>query len=357
MIPIGAVTVVGLSACSTRESASADDASGTGFTLTDQRGKTLTFDGPINRIVTTIMPSPPMLAAVAGSYDQVVGCNESTVTANKQGIFGTMFPASTRTPAVAGSDFVPNVETILSLKPDVVLQWADQGEEILAPLEKAGLKVVGLTYGTQEDLETWVTLFGKLMGQDQRAQEILDWMHREDAAVRQLAAGGQSPAVLYLNRAGDGFSTCNGSTYFNHWIELAGGVNPAKSQKAAAPQVSTEQLLSWDPEVILLGGFDSLTPADIYRDAKLASLRAVKNKRVYKIPLGGYRWDPPNCESPLMWRWVAQVLHNGADHGLRDSIVERYRFLYNYEVTPDMVDDILRWDLNAASAGYDGYRA
>uniref|UniRef100_A0AAU2VHP4 Uncharacterized protein n=1 Tax=Streptomyces sp. NBC_00008 TaxID=2903610 RepID=A0AAU2VHP4_9ACTN len=78
-----------LGACSSREAtpdnpAAGDDA-GNGFTITDQRGKKVSFDGPVERIATAIIPSPSMLAAVDASYDRIVGINEPTLTANKQG--------------------------------------------------------------------------------------------------------------------------------------------------------------------------------------------------------------------------------------------------------------------------------
>lgn len=363
----GAAAVGGaglLGACSSREvqDAAASASPAAGFTITDQRGKKISFDGPVKRIATAIIPSPSMLAAVDGSYTHIVGINESTVTANREGIFGTIFPESKKTTTIAGADFVPNVETVMGLEPDVVLQWADMGDEIIKPLEAAGLKVVGLTYGTQKMMETWVTFFGKLLGKDERAAGLLDWMNEEDAAVAKLvkpylAAGRQK--VLYLRASADGFTTAGGSDYVTHWTELAGGTNVAADVSADAPQVSTEQIIAWDPEVIFLSAFDEKAPADIYADTSLSTVRAVRDRRVYKVPLGGYRWDPPCCESPLMWRWVAQVLHPeiAARNGLREKIRSTFTMLYGYDISAARTDDVLRLDLNTKSTGYAAFRA
>ncbi|MEK8142144.1 hypothetical protein NKH18_04995 [Streptomyces sp. M10(2022)] len=100
---VGAVTVGGVSllgACSSRDvqAAAATASPAAAFTITDQRGKKISFDGPVRRIVTAIIPSPSMLAAVDGSYTHIVGINESTLTANRQGIFGTIFPGRRRPP-------------------------------------------------------------------------------------------------------------------------------------------------------------------------------------------------------------------------------------------------------------------
>ncbi|MEV6161383.1 ABC transporter substrate-binding protein [Streptomyces sp. NPDC052052] len=336
-------------------------ASGAGFTVTDQRGKKITFDGPVQRIATAIIPSPSMIAAVDGSYDHIVGINESTLTANKQGIFGTLFPKSKKTTTIAGADFIPNVETIVGLKPDVVIQWGDMGDDVIAPLENAGFKVIGLTYGTQAMMETWIKIFGQLLGKEERSTELLDWMHSEDKAVRALVKpyAKKKQKVLYLRTAADGWTTATGSDYVTHWTTIAGGVNVASDISADAPQVSVEQILAWDPEVILLSAFDDATPADIYADKKLADVRAVRDRRVYKVPLGGYRWDPPCCESPLMWRWVAQILHPelASRNGLRTRIKDTFDRLYGYAISAAQTDEVLRMDMNAKSASYAGFRA
>ncbi|GAA3994223.1 hypothetical protein GCM10022384_47230 [Streptomyces marokkonensis] len=108
-------------------------ASTAGFTIVDQRGKRVSFDGPVERIATAIIPSPSMIAAVDDSHDRIAGINESTLQANKGGVFGTLFPESRKTTTIAGADFVPTVETTLSLEPDVVIQWGDMGDEVNAP--------------------------------------------------------------------------------------------------------------------------------------------------------------------------------------------------------------------------------
>nr|WP_203599490.1 ABC transporter substrate-binding protein [Streptomyces sp. SID10853] len=363
----GAAAVGGaglLGACSSRDvrtsAAAASPASA--FTLTDQRGKKVSFDGPVERIATAIIPSPSMLAAVDGSYSHIVGINESTLTANREGIFGTVFPESKKTTTIAGADFVPNVETVMGLEPDVVLQWADMGDEIIKPLESAGLKVIGLTYGTQKMMETWVGFFGRLLGKEERASSLLAWMHAEDTAVRKLVEphltdGRQK--VLYLKASADGFTTATGSDYVTHWTELAGGRNVAAGVSADAPQVSTEQIIAWDPEVVLLSAFDEKAPSDLYADKSLASVRAVRDRRVYKVPLGGYRWDPPCCESPLMWRWAAQILHPeiAGRNGLRQKIKSTFDLLYGYDISAAQTDQVLRLGLNTKSANYAGFHS
>ncbi len=117
-------------------------------------------------------------------------------------------------------------------------------------------------------------------------------------------------------------------------------------------------MLKWDPDVILLGNFDAAMPDDIYKDTVWEAVSAVKSRRVYKAPLGGYRWDPPSQESPLMWKWLSRIAFpSDQNAGLRDDIVSSYALLYDYKPSDAEMDDILWTGVNKASANYGQFDA
>ena len=251
------------------------------------------------------------------------------------------------------------VEHILSLNPDVVIQWGDKGDDIVAPLRNAGLKVILLKYGTQEDLEAWIAIFGELLGKKAEADAVLAKMADDRALVEKTAAAHAStaPRVMYLYNAPE-IKVGADNSYMDFWMKLAGGKNVASGAGSGSSLgVTREQVLGWDPEVLILGNFEPTMPADVYADPKWASLSAVKNKRVYKAPIGGFSWDPPCNESNLMWLWVNSVFFPDVNHRLRERIRETYRALYAYDVTDADVDRILQMPANSGSAGYDAFRA
>ncbi|WP_328713197.1 ABC transporter substrate-binding protein [Nocardia salmonicida] len=356
---VGMIGALALTAgCSSRE-AQADNAADAGaLSIIDQRGQTVTLDGPADKVAFTVMPAPSIFAAVDRSYDRIVGINQSTLVANRGGMFATMFPASADSAVVAGNDFVPNVETLLQLDPDVVVQWGDRGNDVIAPIESAGFPVVGLKYGTQNDLEQWITLFSQIAGKPERGQQLVDWQRAEQAEMRARVAStqGQRPRAMILSRTGDTYSTTSAKGYDGFQFDLVGGDLVSKGFVSDSGQVGPEQILAWNPEVIMLSGFDQSTPADIYADPRLANVSAVQNKRVYKTPLGGYRWQVPGAESPLMWLWMHQILYPGARDGqLREDIRAGFDNLFAYRITDDEIDQVLRLDLNKDAAGYDQF--
>lgn len=354
----GALTATALAlvstACGPADSASTDG----GLTVRDLTGETVELAGPARRVVTIPLPAASMMVAVNGGPDVLAGMNSASRTAIEGTFLGETYPELLKVPTdVAGAEFAPNVESVLALNPDVVIQWGDLGPGIVAPLRNAGLPVAQLTYGTQKDLEGAITLYGELLGKRQRAEQIVNGMR---ASMRRLRAevpeaGDDAPSVLYLRGADNELVAAGGASYNHYVTELVGARNPAAGVNDVNATINTEQLLKWDPDIILLGNFGPTTPADLYRDPALSSLRAVKDRRIYKVPLGGYRWDPPSQESPLMWQWLAGLVHDTGAPGLRDEVARQYAYLYGAEPTDAQLDTILQTKANASSRGYDDF--
>jgi iron complex transport system substrate-binding protein len=333
------------------------------ISITDQRGKTVTFAKPVTSVVTIPMPAASLLVAVDGSADHLSAMHNASWVAMRDGVMGTMFPRALELPhEVATQDFTPNVESVRALNPDVVIQWSDS--QLVEPLENAGLTVLGLkNNGKQEDVDAWVTMFATMLGKPERAAEIKAHSDKELAEIKSVAAGrgAAGPSILYFNRFTGGLKAAAANTYNDFYIKLVGGTNPATGNDplpgAGMVGLDVEQVLRWNPEVILLGNFDAAMPQDIYSDPVWQSVSAVRSRRVYKVPLGGYRWDPPGQESPLMWHWLSDIAFPGARSGLRAKVTEYFRFLYNHEPTSQELDKILWTAGNNGSANYQQFNA
>ena len=235
------------------------------------------------------------------------------------------------------------METLLGLEPDVVVQWGHQGTDITAPIENAGIPVIGLKYGTEEDLERWITMFAQIAGKPERGEEMVTRMRRRIEEIRKIAGdiSGTPQKVLTLARRGDGFATSNAKSYANFWITLAGGHQVSADFQAPDAVVSLEQILQWNPDVIILGEFDDLSPADLYGNPALATVDAIRNK-LYKNARR-VSMEVPCAESPMMWWWMLEVLHPGkVPQRMRDIITEEFSYLYGYTVTAAQIDPAIR---------------
>ncbi len=353
-----------LSACGGGNGGSPPARSQRSVSVTDQRGKTIRLPGPATRVVTVPIPAASMLIAIDQSARHLVGMQDASWTAIHDGIMATMFPAALKVRHdVADQDFAPNVETILALRPDVVVQWGDHGSGIITPLQNAGLTVLGLSYGSQDDLTAWIRLFAAILGKPERGRRILSRMDAELHQIRALptSAAGKGTRILYFLQFKGGLQVAGAGTYNDYYIKLVGATNPASSSRSVQgfTGVDIEEVLTWDPDIVLLGNFDDAVPADVYGDPVWQGVSAVRSRRVYKVPLGGYRWDPPGQESPLMWRWLWSVVHPDGQPaaGFRRRIVDYFQFLYGYRPSDQQMDTMLWTDVNDGSANYQQFHA
>lgn len=331
------------------------------ITFHDMLGNAVSLPAASQRAVTLPMPAGSLLISLDGGAAHLAGMHPNAQALMRDGLLARMFPATARVRTdITRSGFVPNVESLLQIQPDLVWQWGHMGDDLLAPLRNAGLPTAALVYGTEDRTRDWIRLIGQSLGQEKRAQAQLQWRDQVRAAigaVTQDLPAARRPGVLYLARYAPQLRASGGNTSFDDDITLAGGRNVAAAI-GSAQTVNIEQLMAWAPDVILLNNFEpGLTPDTLYRDPLFADVPAVRNHRVYKVPMGGYLWDPPSQESPLYWQWLSLLLHPDAfSWPLRENIVRAYGELYGYAPDAGEIDAVLRLTLNQGAAGYDRFR-
>ena len=280
--------------------------------ITDQLGKTIELDGVPEKVATTIMPFPYIYYAVVGNSDNLIGCNPSSITAYEDSVLRHMYPelANANTSFVDTS-FVVNVEELLKMEPDVVFQWNYMEEEI-EKMEAAGIKVVALQYGTLEDLEEWIRIIGTMFDKEERAEELITYFHANVKEVEEKIGTLSMEDYENILILSDNLKV-TGEGFAKYWVENSGAINPAQDLSGEALNVNMEQIYEWNPSIIYIGNFTDIQPSDLMEN-KLEGqdwsvVDAVKNGQVYKIPIGGYRWDPPGVETPLMVKWLAKIQH------------------------------------------------
>lgn len=274
---------------------------------------------------------------------------------------GKMFPEALGvSDAVTATNFMPNVEALAAVDPDLVIQWGGRGPEIVDPITNAGLNALLITIGTEDFIRQYMLNVGTALGKADRVNDLIAWREEVETAIAEKAAAidpAERPSVLYLGRSLSDITASGAPNSYNNWyIDLVGGRNAAAELKGSV-SINREQIAQWNPDVILLNSFEpDLDVRWVYDDPILSLTTAALDKRVYKLPLGGYRWDPPNEESPLTWMWLAELLHPDVyDFDLRAEMKTAYRTLYGYELTDADIGTILRLDMQGDGRNYDQF--
>ena len=91
---------------------------------------------------------------------------------------GKLFPEVLSLPSDfvgKGFNFMPNVERVLELEPDLVFQWGNYGNEIFDPLVNAGLNVAAIKIRNENDTREWIRIMSTVLGKKDKAVKMVSW--------------------------------------------------------------------------------------------------------------------------------------------------------------------------------------
>lgn len=317
--------------------------------VTDHRGIVVKIPAKIERVViSSILPLPSVYCLYRGGPKNLVAIPAASMAAAKHSYLAKVYPEILN----LNSDFAKggsvNIEEIIKLKPDVVFYRAN--EEAEAELyKKAGIPAVAFSttiagVNTINTFAAWIDLLEKIFGKSQRAAEIIAYgnevLEKIQTRVKSLPDKERTKTLIVFSYSG-GQLNAGGSNFFSEfWIGQTGGKNVAASIKGRK-SVNMEQIYSWDPDVILITNFCPYVPEDFYGNKiegyNWSNLKATKNKRIFKFPLGMYRWFPPASDTPLCLLWLAKHIQpeRFEDIDMDKEITSYYKRFYDRTLTKE----------------------
>jgi len=243
------------------------------LTFTDGLGREIKLDGPAQRVL-SMAPSNTEILFAIGAGAQVVGRDSLSD-----------YPEAAKTVTDIGSTFEAlNTESIVSLKPDLVLAAEINTPEQVKQLEDLGLTVYYLKNPhTLEEMYDNLAIVAQLTGHEDEATALIESLKARVAAVdEKIAPLSSRLGVFYELDATDPAKpyTAGKGTFITLLIERAGGYNIA-SDIDGYPQFSLEQVVTADPAFIILGDARyGVSPESIAQRPGWENLSAVKNGNV-----------------------------------------------------------------------------
>lgn len=265
------LVVISISACSTRPAVQP----GAEITIQDGLAREVKLDKPATRIV-SLAPSVTEILFAVGAGDQVVGRDSFS-----------NYPAETSAiQDVGGSMGSYSLETITSLEPDLVIAAEINTPEQVSALEGLGLKVFYLSNPADlEGVYTMLQTIGTLSGHQDEAAALSNSLKDRVMQVKKtIEKAATTPLVFYELDGSDAAKpwTPGPGSFMDLLITEAGGRNAAAALQSQWAQISIEELLVQNPDIILLG--DSIygtTPEQVAARPGWDGLTAVKEGRVY----------------------------------------------------------------------------
>jgi iron complex transport system substrate-binding protein len=247
------------------------------MTFTDDLGNTIELTGYPGKII-SLSPSTTEILFAIGAGEQVVGRDEFSV-----------YPEAALEVTSVGAmwDELPS-EAILALEPDLVVAAQIISEDQVAALRDLGLNVYWQANPTSYE-ELWENLrdFGRLTGHEAETETLItDLEARVKAVQDKTASVSDRPSVFYELDATDPSNpwTAGSGTFIDYIIAQAGGTNAASALQGDYAQLSSEQLIAVDPEVILLAdALYGVTPESVAARPGWDVITAVKETAIYPI--------------------------------------------------------------------------
>jgi len=221
----------------------------------------------------SLAPSTTEILFALGLDDQIAGvssfCN---------------YPSKAKTKENVGNFSQPNIEKILSLKPDYIFCTGLEQAPIVTELKRLGLKVYISDPRNIKELMESISDIGRITGKDKEAQYLIRDMQAQIdniAALVKLIPENKRLKV-FIEIFDDPLTTAGRGTFVDELITTAGGINIAADTKRPYSIFSQEEVIKRDPDCIIIAYMGRENPAKLMLERfAWDSISAVKNNRLY----------------------------------------------------------------------------
>ena len=240
-----------------------------------------------------------------------------------------------------------NLEPLLSSEAQVVIDVGEAKgtivEDMDALQEQTGIPFVHIDAKLASMDETY-TMLGDLLGMADEAKALADYCRTTYDSVKSAVDGVEKADLLYIT--GDtGLNVIAQGSFHAEVIDLLSSnlaVVDEPSSKGSGNEVDMEQILNWNPDVILF------TPGSIYatvgEDAAWQGVTAIQNGAYYEVPMGPYNWMgfPPSVQRLLGMQWMAKVLYPDAvDYDMYEAASTYFQMFYHCDLTQEQYDALV----------------
>ena len=242
-----------------------------------------------------------------------------------------------------------NIEELARARPDIVFVSSETGLDAAegGKLDSFSIPWVAVDYRTMAQQRAVVAMIGTLINAAAKAEEFNDAYLACLARVENaLSAVPEIERVRVYLATHEPTRTALPESLPSDWLRSAGAINVAaaadRDPMAGNTQVSIEQVLMWNPQVILAN--EPGTAAWIRSSPQWSAVAAVREGKVFQMPIGISRWGHPgSLETPLAVLWTAKTLYPDLfkNVDMRKELKRFYKTFFGYDLSKEMVERVL----------------
>lgn len=318
--------------------------SNTSVTVTDYFDRVVTIPQPVKRIACGY--------AYTGHVATMLGRGEDIVAVvdglKRDKVLTEIHPHIKELPVPFSSGTI-NIEELLSCDPDIVFLKTDTAlnESVTEKLNKLNIPYVVIDYySIEEQIET-LSIMGKVLGNEEKAEKYIDYYEKvinETKKITDIIP--KNEKVNLYHSVNEAVRTDLKDSISAEWIDITGAINVSVNEELKISGdksfATLEQIYLWDPDVIIAN--EAGVPEYILSNEQWASLRAVKEKRVYQIPNGISRWGHPgSLETPMAILWTSKLLYpKYFDHiNMEEETINYYSEFFDLKLDNEQAAKIL----------------
>ena len=306
--------------------------------FTDSAGRTVGLPDRIDRVA--VSGTVAQIAVFALCPDKLVGLAGAWDDAAKPYI-GEKYRALPVLGQLYGGKGELNLETLLASGAQAVIDIGEpkQGiaEELDALQEQTGIPFVHITLRLEAMGDMYRKL-GELMDMPAEAETLAEYCERTYARAKEIASSADKTRLLCI-AGNEGIHVLAKASCHAEVIDMMAdniAVVDVPSANGTGNETDIEQLMKWDPDVILYAPDSTYVSAG--DDPLMRNVPAIKSGRYYEVPGRPYGWlgSPPSVQRLLGMLWLAKLLYPElADYDLCEEVKTYFRLFFHCELTEE----------------------
>lgn len=324
-------------------------------TITDQIGRQVTLPDHVTRVVVLQHQTLNLLVQLNAAEDIVGVLSSWKKQLGPQ--FARFMPNIEKLPTPGDLTQV-NIESLLALRPQVVFVANYAPQAMIQQIQNAGIPVVAISLrqdaageknkmnptmvneeqAYNEGLKEGIRLIGTVVDRQKQAEDLINYTFSARAKANAPVADIPENQRVRVYMANPDLNTYGSGKYTGLMMKHAGALNVAAASVKGARQVSLEQVLQWNPQVIFVQDRYPNVVKQIQNDPQWQRIDAVKNHRVWLMPEYAKAWGYPMPEALAIGElWMAKKLYpsryNNVD--VNAQAQDYYQRFYRVKWTPD----------------------
>jgi len=315
--------------------------------ITDMAGRTMTVPLEIESVFSTGPAAAIYLYTLVP--DKLLGWNYALNDIEKSIILEQYHDL----PNFGQGDAV-NYEAVIAAGPTIALNVTSINDGSIdasdALAEQLGVPVV-MVSSDLLDAPAVYRFMGELFGVEEQAEALAAYAEETFNAISSLDIPNEEKVRIYYGNGEDSLETAPAGSSHGQIIDLVNAVNVADLElgDGSRVQISAEQLLAWDPDVIIVNGepkadmTGSAAAEAILADPLFATLKAVQNGAVYGTPNAPFSWvdRPPGPNRIVGMRWLSGLIYpEYLDYDVDEAVREFFQLFYHVELSDEQLTQL-----------------